>query len=73
MSVAPPQGVAHVQPAVALWGGVGVSGTGLQDELVVVAVLTDEAHVLLQRLLIGDEDVGCLTQGVLAAGGSVDG
>lgn len=39
----------------------------LQYQLVEVASLLDELHVLLERLLVGDEDVGGLSQAMLAS------
>ena len=61
MTISPPHRVAYVQPSVSL------GPTGLQYHLVELAVLLDEGDVTLQRLLVGDEDVGSLAQRVLTA------
>lgn len=63
-SVFSAEGVAHVQPSLE-----GLSAW-LENHLVEVAVLLDEVHVLHERLVVGDEDVGGLAQCVLAVDGS---
>ena len=69
MSVGAPHGVAHVQPSVFSWR----CASWLDYHLVEVALLLDEPSVFHQRLLVGDEDVGSLAQGVLAGGYAVYG
>ena len=45
----------------------GRGATRLQDHLVEMAMLLDEAGILLQNLIVGDEEVGSLAQGMLTA------
>jgi len=69
MAVGATHGVAHVQPSVLS----GLCASWLQYHLVEVALVLDEAGIFLQRLLVGDEDVGGLSQGMLAGGHAVYG
>ena len=45
----------------------GRGATRFQDHLVEMTMLLDEAGILLQNLIVGDEEVGSLAQGVLTA------
>ena len=63
LTILPPHGVAYVQPAV--FSGRGAAR--LQDQLVEGAARFYEFSVLRQNLLVRDEDVGSLAQGMLTA------
>lgn len=60
-------GITYVQPTL-----LGLTAR-LQYHLVKVAFFLDKLHVLLERLLVGDEYVGGLSQAVLASWGTTHG
>lgn len=63
LTILPPHGVTYVQPAVLA----GRGAARLQDQLVEGAARFYEFSVLRQNLLVRDEDVGSLAQGMLTA------
>lgn len=67
MPVTTPNGIAHMQPAPML------RALRLQNHLVEIAVVANKGRELLQLLLVGDEDVGSLTQRVLTARHTMNG
>ena len=67
MPVPVAQRIAHMQPPSVL------RALGLQNHLVELAMVADKGRELLQLLLVGDEDVGSLTQRVLTARHTMNG